>query len=229
MKQIARHCSEAELAAIVVTFLESQGWTTYKEVRGGDVGSRIADIVALKDGLIWVVEAKLAFSAVVVEQAWKWKRDAHFISIAVPQRNLSMKGSSVLHHFCNAEGIGILGVRPSNGLRPGTVETEQEPLHRQSNAEKSKLVKNLLPQQQDSQAGTKGNIITPYRVTVNGIADFLAANGPSTLKEIIAAIPHHYRTKTSARASLLKNLVKFESDQFEEIKLDGEVGFKLKQ
>jgi hypothetical protein len=49
--------TEAELAEAVVAWLCDMGWTVYKEVLIQKSG-KIADIVAVKDSEVWIVESK---------------------------------------------------------------------------------------------------------------------------------------------------------------------------
>lgn len=58
--------TEAELAKVVTTWLRTDGWSTFHEIecRGGR-----ADIVAVRRGLVWLVETKLRAGLEVLAQA----------------------------------------------------------------------------------------------------------------------------------------------------------------
>src|SRR5581483_4069856 len=95
--------SESALAAVVVAWLEHEGWDVFQEVESP---AGLCDIVAVRGPLVWSVETKLAFGTGVVEQAYDRLRFAHLVSVATPQR----RGSSVLEHYCRWQGIGWLQV-----------------------------------------------------------------------------------------------------------------------
>ena len=46
---------ETEIAEIVIDWLEKQHWDVYQEV---PVNSGFADIFAVRNGLVWVIETK---------------------------------------------------------------------------------------------------------------------------------------------------------------------------
>lgn len=73
---------EVEVAPPVISWLEEQNWDVYQEVNTG-LGSNTADIVALRNGLVWVIECKTRMGIEVLAQATRW--GAHFRSVCVPQ------------------------------------------------------------------------------------------------------------------------------------------------
>ena len=71
--------SETALAARVVSWLEVQHFDVYQEVEHrGDV----ADIIAVRAGLVWAIECKTTLSLAVMAQAARWQ--THYRSLAVP-------------------------------------------------------------------------------------------------------------------------------------------------
>lgn len=73
--------TEAELAKVVTTWLRTDGWSTFHEIecRGGR-----ADIVAVRHGLVWLVETKLRAGLEVLAQALEKRRaGAHGVLVAV--------------------------------------------------------------------------------------------------------------------------------------------------
>ncbi|HBD94493.1 MAG TPA: hypothetical protein DC057_10030, partial [Spirochaetia bacterium] len=71
---------ETEIAEIVIDWLEKQHWDVYQEV---PVNSGFADIFAVRNGLVWVIETKTSLSFDVMEQAFR--REVHYRSVAVPK------------------------------------------------------------------------------------------------------------------------------------------------
>ena len=72
---------EQELASYIVSYLENENWEIFQEVQFRSYGN-IADIVAVKDNKLWIIESKTTLSFKVLEQARRWK--CHYRSIAVP-------------------------------------------------------------------------------------------------------------------------------------------------
>lgn len=96
---------ETELAQPVVEWLESQHWDVYQEVEcpGG-----YADIVAVRDNYLWIIECKTSFSLKVVEQAMG--RRAHFRSIAIPKTRGSLSENGIEYDLLRIYQIGALVV-----------------------------------------------------------------------------------------------------------------------
>ena len=98
--------SEAEVAAKVIEWLEGHGWETYKEVDLS--GGGVADIVATKDKVIWIVETKTTLSTKLASQAYDRLPYAHYVSIASPRaRN---QDDRVIDFYCRTHGIGRIEV-----------------------------------------------------------------------------------------------------------------------
>ena len=200
--------SEAQLAFIVENFLKSKGWTVYKEVKPNSL-NMIADIVAVKDKKIWIIETKLNYGTKVLDQAYKWLNYAHYVSIAVPN---SKHVSHVLDHFMNHYGIGKIFVIPEVDKTKGIVSIKKDP---KNNKEVIDLAiwNSLHEEQKDSIAGTKGGgYITPYKLTIKSVKDYLKYNPRSTIEDIVHNINHHYTSKSVAINTLSKTLSEVESD-----------------
>ena len=75
---------ETDIAKPVVSWLQDQGWTVYQEVEVKERGAR-ADIVAIIEPKIWVIEVKRSYGLGVLEQALSWRSLSHYVSIAVPR------------------------------------------------------------------------------------------------------------------------------------------------
>lgn len=97
---------EEDLGPPVVAWLTAWGWDVYQEVV---VGDGVADIVATRGPVVWIIELKLSFSLSLLDQAYHRRRYAHRVSVAVPKysRGGSVKLGST-RHICDILGIGLL-------------------------------------------------------------------------------------------------------------------------
>lgn len=75
--------SEVELARAVIQWLDHQHWDVYQEVRVGPRG-RIADIIAVRGPLTWVIECKKALGLEVLTQANDWPAMRRSIAVFCP-------------------------------------------------------------------------------------------------------------------------------------------------
>lgn len=189
---------EADLARDVVAYLRGMEADVHQEVavhRGG----RVADIVALTDKTVHVVECKAALSFAVIEQAMYWRYDAHYASIAVPvgKRNA---GRGIAFQYLEHLGLGCYEV----GY--GSVTQQVAPrLNRRKGI--GQQVRGACCDETRSgefaEAGTnRGGYFTPFKNTVKEIQRVLA-NGELTTRELIGKIEHHYGRDTTARSALL--------------------------
>ena len=189
--------SEVELGELLIPWLENKGWEIYQEVKFG-YGGNVADIVAMKDEEMWIIELKTSLSLKVMEQAWKWK-DAHYKSIAVPysRRRNDQFASTILRHF----GIGYIEIG-TDYIREHLPGVMQE--FKKEHYELWMLPYITELHKTYSKAGSKhGGHITAYRMTIIMIQDFLKENPGSTLNEIIDNVGiGHYSSERSAKGSL---------------------------
>lgn len=216
--------SEADLALVVENYLKSQGWTVYKEVKPNSLSS-IADIVAVKDKKVWIIETKLQYGTKVLDQAYKWLNYAHYVSIAVPA---SKHVSFVLDHFINAHGIGKIFVFPPSTATRGILSIKKEAQYRKDVIDLA-IWNSLHNEQKDSIAGSKGGgYITPYKLTILAIKRYLQFNPKSPIEKIVANIEHHYNSNSTAMNSLPNMLTEVETD-FEVENEKGRRLFSLKK
>lgn len=214
--------SESELALPVVNWLKQQGWTVYKEVKPRRLEG-IADIVAIKDDKIWIIETKLVYGSKVLEQAYRWQNYAHFVSIAVPR---SKEKNIVFEFFAQEKGIGIFWVSRMSSDN-FYVHLHKSPKVK-DNILKEVILESLREEQKDSVAGSAGGgYITSYKITINKIRDLLKEKGPLTIQNIVDSIEHHYASRESAIQTLNKRLIDLETD-FEIIEEFGRKKYKLK-
>lgn len=216
--------TEADLAKYVVQYLEEAGWTTYKEVCFSE---GVIDIVAIKGHVIWGIETKLSFTTDVLEQALTRLPFCHYVSVAV-KRNESWKDIGIVkRHFCKEFGIGVLTLRTYDRYRghiEDAVETaawvdelvkpklNRNKTHRANPKYIARLRENLFEDQKTSVAGSRaGGHITHYQRTVRMVREYLTEHGPKTMREIVAAVKHHYSSDAAARSTLVKSLTTWET------------------
>jgi Holliday junction resolvase-like predicted endonuclease len=196
--------SEADLAKKVVAWLREQEWKIYQEVEGG---GGVADIVATRGPLVWVIECKKTLGLSVLSQAYKWRYHAHFVSIAVPMTKKRWLEQSA-EVFMRDYGIGCLRV-DVKGQYYRDVEVAEDPkLFRTRYAKK--LRESLCEEHRTfAQAGTnRGGHWTPFKRTCGYLVDMVTrpGNNGMLLHEAIKKLEHHYVSDKSAVASL-KHLI----------------------
>lgn len=181
--------TETELAKEVIDNLTLWGWEIYQEVEGP--GGR-CDIVAKRGKIQWAIECKLSFGFPVLEQAFNWRRYAHYSSVAVP----SAPGSfSLAHKVCETQGIGILRVLfNSNQV--------DELLKPSLNRHGGKL--KLYEEQKTfcEAGGNQGGHWTPFKRTKRELIDKVRITPGIEFNQLIKAIDHHYGTFSTAKSCL---------------------------
>lgn len=194
--------SEADLAAVVITWLEALGADVYQEVELQRQGIR-ADIVARVRAELWIVETKTSMSLALIEQAMERRRFAHRVYIAAP----FYKARAGLT-LCEELGIGVLGVEVADGVN--ATDEYREPRvqmraqSRRWNSRPLALMKKLEPQHKThARAGAPtGGHWSPFRRTIERLAQEVAAHPGILIKAAVAGIEHHYRSNAGARTSL---------------------------
>lgn len=216
--------SEAELANVIVKYLEANNWEVFKEVKPKNL-NQIADIVAIKNKKIWIIETKLIYGTKVLDQAYKWLKYADYVSVAVP---FSKQYSFVLEHFRKNFGIGKLFVHFNDSIKEKGFVSEKESPSLNNSLLTTEIWSSLNVKQKDSIAGTKGGgYITPYKLTIMNIKKFLEFNPKSSIYKIVNSIEHHYSNNSIAMNNLHKMLSEVEPDFDYEI-VNGEKLFFLK-
>jgi hypothetical protein len=189
--------TEAELAEIVIGWLEDLGADVYQEV---ECSGGVADIVARVGAELWIVETKVSLSVAVLYQAMERRRSAHRVIVAGPYT----RHARDFGQLCEELGVGLLVVYVGDSF----VETRvEERVHsRRWNTRPVALASRLQPQHKThAKAGAiGGGRWTPFRATCEELERFVRANPGTTLKVAIDGINHHYRTPSSARNSMRK-------------------------
>jgi hypothetical protein len=184
--------TEADLAAVVVGWFRAAGATVYQEVehRGG-----VADIVAVRDGVLTVVECKLGMNLHVLEQAHRWVGRAHRTYAAVPAL-----AATTRHHnrfagkVCGALGIGILEVVVPISDEAGRVRIATPAAEHAVVARPDGLASVLRPEHETfAAAGTSGGPrFTPFRATAVALAGYVATHPGVGIREALRAVPTHW-------------------------------------
>lgn len=195
-------CTEAELAAVVVAWLEALDADVYQEVELAARGIR-ADIVARVRAELWIIETKTSMSLALIEQAMERRRFAHRIYIAAPAHK-ARAGLAL----CQEVGIGVIGVSVGSGVDdPRQWDEPQVTMRAQSrrwNARPVTLAKRLEPEHKThARAGEPtGGHWSPFRRTIERLAQEVAAHPGILIKAAVSGIEHHYRSNAGARTSL---------------------------
>jgi hypothetical protein len=172
--------SEAEVAALVVAWLEEQGHDVYQEVAlGSSIGGGVADIVCLvgPQREVWIVEVKAGWSLDLIEQCLDRRRRAHRVFAAVPHARTNH--SAILREL----GVGTFVVRMGDQFVPTRVELD------------SYWMPPRLTSRHD---------YSPFRATCDALLTVVGAHEGLTLKEAVSKTAHHYSTPATAVSSLAK-------------------------
>jgi hypothetical protein len=202
--------SEADLARVVVEWLQAQHWDVYQEVRFFGRGSPVADIAAVRCNLLWIIECKKSLSLTVFHQAAYWR--THYCSIAVMEAERSINVRQTGYRIARFLNVGVLEVsKYLNG-----VDVAVEPKLRRDTHKWSKLlIGKLRPEHKEfARAGASGGgYYTPYKLTMRIIRKFLENNPGSTTKQIVDAVGKcHYSNLNSAIPAIRIGLMKWEKD-----------------
>ena len=201
---------ETELAAQVVQHLIDLGWDVYQEVQMGQ-GEPIADIVALMDNRVHVVECKRSLSFDVIAQASAWRQSAHWVSVAVPLGKYS-RGRQCAKTVLMERGIGLFEVCSVDDpvraeISPALRRWAGHGPHRDRtwHMRDIKRLRGTLSENHrgDCAAGSAGGgHWTQWKATCAASRRYVAANPGCTLKELFAGVDHHYASDVSARSSM---------------------------
>lgn len=192
---------ETDLAEKVVQWLRGDEWEVYQEVL---CGGPVADIVAVKGRISWIVEVKTRFSLDLVAQADDWVRSgsARFVSIACPgPSDPHSRRAGLIQRFLQERKIGMLHVGRfcRQVIAPSFI--------RRGKRNRRDIREHLYADQKSSIAGsTSGGHWTPWKRTCQAAREHISANPGCTIKEVVTALDHHYATDRSARVCLLSQI-----------------------
>lgn len=186
--------TEAQLAEKVVAWLNEQGWDVYQEVQPFAYGS-VADIVAIRGALTWVIETKLVLNMNVIQQAWDWRNHANFISVATPRKK-SERLDGMMVRFLKFLNLGRLSIDEFT-----VIEIVQPNLERNI----ARNLRNCLSEEHKNyaKAGNADNKYwTPFQGTAKAVYYFVNLNPGCTTKEIVDNVKTHYGSTTTARSCI---------------------------
>ena len=189
---------ETDVAEPIMRWLESQGWDCYPEAQFIRVGTR-ADIAAVKNRKLWIIEAKTSLSLALINQAYLWTDRAHFVSIGVPA---GRRGTpEIARMFLRQHGIGLLRV----DIRTGCVFVNSAPrLSRAAHRSAGTLISQLHPDMKRYAPGgvASDGFSTPWRRTMDRVVEFIRRHHGCGLKDVMDGVNHHYASDASARSSI---------------------------
>lgn len=185
---------ETDIAKPVVSWLQDQGWTVYQEVEVKERGAR-ADIVAIIEPKIWVIEVKRSYGLGVLEQALSWRSLSHYVSIAVPRGKRGQR-TQFSHWIHRVSGIGWLCVGSWG------VDTYVDPqMNRRADVQ---YVRRALCEEQKiwCDAGSQHGHYTSFSHTRKKVFELLGERPGLTMKEIFDELGqcHYCSSKTAATA-----------------------------
>lgn len=199
--------SEEQFAATVVAWLRDMKWDVYQEVETSH-GGNIADIVAVREPLVWVVETKLTYSLELLWQAREWKGLAHYVSVAVPHGAHRSDNRRMTEHFCRLMGLGLLVARTDKWGAAESEATLEEwvgpALDRGAQAD---IVRRSLTERHRDYAmagNAKGLRYTPFRATCDRVREYVQARPGVTMKDLVKGVETHYHSSSTARSALAK-------------------------
>lgn len=172
---------ETELYGPVKGFLESQGLEVKAEVGP-------ADVVGIDGDRTVIVELKLGFSLVLLQQAVKRQQITDDVYVAVPRWSGRQGWKAFRSNvgLCRRLGIGVLAVADD-----GSVEVQAEPgpfVRRKSKARRTRLLDEFERRQGDpNEGGTNGKIVTAYHQDAERCARYLLEYGVAKGADVASA------------------------------------------
>jgi len=186
---MAINMKEQVLAEKVIDYLHTNNWEVYQEVYVG----RVADIVAVKHNLSWIIECKTSASLKVIEQAYAWNGYANYISVATPSTNYFF--NKVLLQY----GIGSICMDSFDVYIINKAKFERRLF--------KKDIKKYLCEEQKTYAKAGNNerkVFTPFIKTKIKIQEYIRNNNGCTLKQLVEEIEHHYSSDQTAKQNIVK-------------------------
>lgn len=197
--------TEAAMAAVLIDWLRPQGWEIYQEVPW----CGCADIVATRGPLLWVIECKLQLSLDLIEQGCAHTRHAHWVSLAVPaygRRN----GSRLMHDILGHFGLGLLEVRPAPTNDWSRSDWISERRHPDLRRRIAPGLRASLCEEHKSYAAA-GSAAAPrwtaFKSTCRDIRAYVQNHPGCALREMLEAVPTHYRSSGSTVRARLAQLI----------------------
>ena len=204
---MAKKIEESDLTEFVRADLESIGFTTYAEVcfKGGsdircDLFARKENSETRMGGHTILFEAKLTFNLKVIEQCylWKQKNAAHEFYVICPTTFRKIKSRKFAREVCRLLGIGVMEVDLKSKKYIISVKSVWCP---------NPKVPALYEEQKSIIASNSdNNYITPFKVTVIKINEYMMNRDREFLYTLIKNIKHHYKSEMSAMKGIKTNI-----------------------
>ena len=184
---------EKELAKYFIDYLSC--YDLYFEIPMLNV-----DIVAKHNNILMAFEVKTSLNFRVVEQAAHNYNWFNYSYICVPwSRNMNFA-----KQVCSLFGIGILTIHVSGNMAWGDVHEYLKPVLNRSAHSLKRSIK--LPEYSKRSiagaSGSDGTTITPFKITVENIVNYIKKNPDPTIKEVFENVETHYGSFSSAKSSL---------------------------
>jgi len=204
----ASKLTEVEIARPVVEYLDDRGWEIYQEV---ETLHGIADIIAVLDKKVWVVEVKNSLSLSLLAQAKRWIHSAHWVSIAIPTKSQTLPTTEARRFAMDIledMGIGTFVVdfsRFKKGIVSDHLSIRPRMFRRPNIGSVRYIREHLVPQQKHfAPAGSKGGAHwTEYKDSCIRIESFVRRNKGCLVKELTDELGQlHYANMSSARHSI---------------------------
>lgn len=216
-KQQPKIKTEVELTSAVANWLITQGWAVYLEVQCSVKLGR-ADIVAIKNGEVWIIESKMGMSLELLDQAIDWQDSGHFVSMAIPEpcrKRKSHRHGAAVKSLCTTHGIGLIYVNKSvAGCRVWQKTLPKLQTHIGAIADIIRDVCHNGLALQTKHNQTWQVEWSPYKRTMQTIKDYLIKNGSTPLVDVIKDCKHHYKTNAGAVQTLKRAILNWEKSEF---------------
>jgi hypothetical protein len=193
--------NEVELDKPIVSWLLDQHWDVYQEVQFS-YGGGVADIVAVRNGIMWFIESKTSYGFRVLEQAAGW--NVHFRSIAVPSAKTPRDYRVAVDYY----KVGVIEVQYGD-----VYEVKKAPLFIRSDKrmEHYKAALTELHKTFALAGSCSGHHLTPYKQTMMEVRALIEKHPGCTIGFLYDQLGEmHYSSKSSFKGNLLKALEDFE-------------------
>ena len=193
--------TEVDLAAQITKWLKDRDWEVYQEVILPGVKGP-ADIVAVKDGKVWIIETKLSLNLDLLGQAYRWLGMAHWVSMGLPYpKRGDYDKKAFVGQFCSDYGISSIKVDHKGKLHFHNHRDQPAPI---DPATIDMVLANLHEEQKDyAPAGGRGKVWTPYKSTCQIVLNYVTAHPGCTLWDLVASCGKmHYSSAAAARRTL---------------------------
>ena len=203
--------TEMELADAVIAWLQVDGWEVWTEVQFSS-GGPIADIIAVRGPLVWVIECKKSLGFTVLSQAWEWRSLANMVSVAVPKVQDEKQwrfGIMAMESF----GVGLLVANRGEWSDAATIIQRVDAGLRRDRwlsrlgSQELKEYLQRVPQTFARAGNSDGKRWTPAKMAARDLAVYVRDNPGTTFSSAVREITTAYSSIHSA-ASALRDRVK---------------------